>query len=638
MSGILRHTPSTHTGLGALASRQLFSTADYIPQGSISEISHEVTFNSETNKFTISNNITAFFFIDNGRNITAYYQDIRWIFFYVNYGKLYNWYTIEPSRTGDNSFLSSDDWKVPTDNDWDVLEAYCIASSVEITSSNVANYLKSRRQNGSPLGGVFDTTDDPYYLANATHYGLDTFRFGSVARGIRSGSNGAFGSNGRSLRMCSSETDETLFPSRTIRYDQGTISKFDGFKKGGGVVNLVRSATETEQLEDDGTVVDVYYQNNGYPLKCVKIGTQVWTSEVFETKWRDGSEIPKDGASGVFSDAEWAALTTPGVCDFNDDETLSFITTFAPLFDKYSGNPVINKGEEGSWDSEGVRSHTLLVDPEGNLVQENSKYIMYFTGKSASNVRQIGRAESTDKFNWTKYESNPIFNDDDDVSLGSVIKRGESDYIMYYSYDGATKFNYATSTDGVSFSKNTVGNPILEISDVSGAITMGQIQVVKIGTTQYMVFEVSEPTFYICMFKATDWITFSSVGQIYTATSGYFDDVNQANPTLLKADDNYYIIIYNGNRGDGLWELGILHSNSIESGWKRYQDAPVLYRGEDGDFDDTRVEHGRVYRDSLQTNKFKMWYFGLPTADSFDGGAIGIAIAKSGLKFDYEEV
>jgi len=619
---------------------------NYIPNGLITEISSEVTFNSGNNEFTRPKDVLTFFFLDNGIDVTANWNGWGWEFFNLIYGKLYNWYAIDPTRTGSDSFTSSDDWNIATETDVDTLTAYCIASSPSITTVNLANHLKNRRQDGSPLGSPWDNSINPYWLLDATHYGLDTFRFGLKGGGVRSGSSGVFSSfNSRGYLVTSTESGG-LAVTYYARNTTGSISKFNGFIKGGYPVRLVRAATIEEQLESDGTIVDTYVQNNSYPLKCTKIGTQVWTTNVFETKWRNKTNIPFEGAASfLFSDAEWIALTTPGVCNYNNDEDnsilLDVVNSDIEMFTKFASNPVLMKGTSGQWDDEGIRDPMLLVDSNGDLVQEDGNYVMYYNGRTpAGNVTKLGRAISTDLQTWIKDASNPVFAHitDDRTSSGSVIKRGENDYIAYYGYDLGTKFNYATSTDGINWVQNSVGDPILEISDIPSGITFGLPMVVEIDGFQYMVFEVSFPVFRIYMAKASDWKNFSIIGQIYEGMPKTFDETNQANPSIYKVDTDYFIIIYNGNTGVDDWQLGIIHSNSIETGWEQFQKLPVLNRGESGEWDDIRLEGGRVYRDKISTPNFKLMYFGLPTTNSFTDGAIGLATARKGVTIEYEDV
>lgn len=165
----------------------------YPAMGEIIELSHGVTYNE--GQFTVPDGVTAFFFVDNGRNMTAYYDGIKWVYFYVNSGKLYNWYAVDPARTGIDSFTSSDTWSVPTSANYDTLLAYLLAT-YGIGNTNdavgVGNHLKSRRQEDSVLGTPWDTIESPFWDADAIHSCVDTYRFGAVGAGLRNGGDGGF--------------------------------------------------------------------------------------------------------------------------------------------------------------------------------------------------------------------------------------------------------------------------------------------------------------------------------------------------------------------------------------------------------------------------------------------------------------
>jgi uncharacterized protein (TIGR02145 family) len=64
------------------------------------------------------------------------------------------------------------------------------------------------------------------------------------------------------------------------------------------------------------------FENNLYDI--VAIGEQVWLAQNWKSKtYRNGTAIPYAGSNGLnFTTAQWAALTTPGVCVYNNDETL----------------------------------------------------------------------------------------------------------------------------------------------------------------------------------------------------------------------------------------------------------------------------------------------------------------------------
>lgn len=96
------------------------------------------------------------------------------------YGMFYNWYAVNDSRN-----ICPSGWHVPSDYEWNQLSDYLINNYDVITSKNVGNYLKSCRQEGSPLGDSCDTQEHPRWTGDNTHYGRDVFGFSALPAGKR---------------------------------------------------------------------------------------------------------------------------------------------------------------------------------------------------------------------------------------------------------------------------------------------------------------------------------------------------------------------------------------------------------------------------------------------------------------------
>lgn len=130
---------------------------------------------------------------------------------------------------------------------------------------------------------------------------------------------------------------------------------------------------------------------------------------------------------------------------------------------KYAGNPVLDVGASGTWDDEVAR-----VDA---VVKDGSTYRMWYTGNGH---QRIGYATSADGINWTKYAGNPVLDvgpspswDEGFVSFASVISDSGM-YKMWYAGGGASGFGgivrtgYATSTNGITWTKS-ISNPVLDV-------------------------------------------------------------------------------------------------------------------------------------------------------------------------------
>lgn len=136
---------------------------------------------------------------------------------------------------------------------------------------------------------------------------------------------------------------------------------------------------------------------------------------------------------------------------------------------KYPGNPILDGGPPGAWDSLKVTTASVYFD--------GATYLMWYTGENGSRPA-IGLAASTDGVNWTKYAGNPILAvgpsgawDDEFVACPKVVKVGGM-FHMFYDGNGsapgtnAARIGYAFSSDGMHWTKHE-GNPLPLIGNAS---------------------------------------------------------------------------------------------------------------------------------------------------------------------------
>jgi len=127
---------------------------------------------------------------------------------------------------------------------------------------------------------------------------------------------------------------------------------------------------------------------------------------------------------------------------------------------KYSGNPVLGP-TPGGWDAD------YTVSPK--VVYDGSTFRMWYDGGLAG-ATSIGYATSNDGITWTKYP-NPVLTpgepgtwDASQVGLGSVVWNGTL-FFMWYRANNAVTFpngavGLATSMDGINWIKYS-SNPVL---------------------------------------------------------------------------------------------------------------------------------------------------------------------------------
>lgn len=128
-------------------------------------------------------------------------------------------------------------------------------------------------------------------------------------------------------------------------------------------------------------------------------------------------------------------------------------------------NPVLDVGQSGSWDD-------LQVFPMGgSVIFDGNNYHMWFGGCNHLYNFRIGYATSSDGSAWNKDNiNNPVMGpgstgdwDDDGVIPGTVSFDGET-YRAWYSgcaNDLRWQMGYATSTDGITWTRDVVNNPVL---------------------------------------------------------------------------------------------------------------------------------------------------------------------------------
>jgi len=153
---------------------------------------------------------------------------------------------------------------------------------------------------------------------------------------------------------------------------------------------------------------------------------------------------------------------------------------------KYSGNPVLQLGPPGSWDA------SWIVCP--CVISDTGSYKMWYTGIDDDDIYRIGYATSTDGITWTKYSGNPVLQPGPPGSWERLILCPDvvldgTTYRMWYAGqapDETQRIGYATSPDGVSWTKSA-SNPVLsEGTPGSWEIKVGHPGVLLEGNTYKM--------------------------------------------------------------------------------------------------------------------------------------------------------
>ncbi len=159
------------------------------------------------------------------------------------YGALYNAFAVQTGK------LCPDGWRVATDEDWSQLKDHLINNYKEITEDNIGNYLKSRRQDDSPLEGYFNTSDHPRWNANDTEYGNDYFNFSALPGGGRN-TPGVFWELGFNAyyRTSTKVSTQGGFWQYSIRYDNGKVLRHDTDLGAGSSIRCLRGESAVVTL------------------------------------------------------------------------------------------------------------------------------------------------------------------------------------------------------------------------------------------------------------------------------------------------------------------------------------------------------------------------------------------------------
>jgi len=402
--------------------------------------------------------------------------------------------------------------------------------------------------------------------------------------------------------------------------------------------------------DDNLEVIDINYDNDSLQVNrsiTYSAGDDVSLSDyegdapdigAFESEYETEDVEPYTAPTGLtalsYNDTKVSLEWKKG--HGNGTHVLDYL--YVDDFIKSASNPIINASDTGNWAEFGIRENALMTNSTGYLVKENGNYTIFFNGRNTTGTTttRVGRGTSSDGINWD-LNSSYVFNDTSGnfyTMLGSVVKRGENDYIMYYTVHNETAKNivkFATSTNGYDWTAQRI---IFNLTNFTNANSLGIPNVVYFDGEWHMVLEGANSSgggfniFYANSSDAENWTEIAD--PIYKNTTGW-DAEDVANPHLLKLDTNKYVMFYDGANPSYEFQLGILYSTSVTSGWTSWENNPIIEHGPDA-WDLERIEGGRVYMDDIDNSTLRLWYFGLDdSGQSIRDGAIGYATCNDTL-------
>ena len=195
------------------------------------------------------------------------------------YGYLYNKKAVIDSGKFIPAAMVTEGWRVPSSTDITNLLTY---------AGNDVLKLKSCRMVNSVITEC-NTSTHPRWDENESFEGTNETTFGALPNGKVDGYN-VFSGLGSEFNIMLSDAVVNKVKAFTINGATSTMPEYN-LVYGLGV-RLVRNATTAELLLPDGLISRTYYYGNGgRNYLCYKVGSQVWTPFLAETKLNDNTDI-----------------------------------------------------------------------------------------------------------------------------------------------------------------------------------------------------------------------------------------------------------------------------------------------------------------------------------------------------------
>ncbi|MFH1228626.1 MAG: putative Ig domain-containing protein [Planctomycetota bacterium] len=274
-----------------------------------------------------------------------------------------------------------------------------------------------------------------------------------------------------------------------------------------------------------------------------------------------------------------------------------------------------------------------LGSPTSSIINEAGTYKRWYDVGS-----RVHYATSSDGLTWTDYSSNPIIPssaltnpESHGLWPGSIVKDGTT-YKMWYEYRGDgpfftdIKFGYATSSDGVSWTRYG-SNPVLTTGFTWDGYGISDPVVILDGSTYKMWYYGYGFSFMfdsgIGYATSSDGITWTKYGTgpvLVKGTSEWFNDFS-----IIKGTDGIYRMWFERiDSATGVTDIRYAYSADGIT-WTR-ESNPVLSPGAAGSWDETIMDLTVILDGAI----YRLWY----AATSLTGGIkIGEATSPDGINW-----
>lgn len=203
------------------------------------------------------------------------------------FGVLYNHYTTSDVR----KLFSSDDWGLATRAEWESLALSIGASpAIKIIDPSLLYWLN-----------VSTNTNELKLNIRGSGERTNIFQYLKIASKTWTATNGLYGVTSRYY------LELTASPSHNFTFSSDNNNLWRGYG-----IRSIRSSTVLSEGDES-----TYTGNDGTIYRTVCINGREWLADnLAETKFRNGESIP------VVTDATaWVALTTAGMCYYDNDPT-----------------------------------------------------------------------------------------------------------------------------------------------------------------------------------------------------------------------------------------------------------------------------------------------------------------------------
>ena len=279
---------------------------------------------------------------------------------------------------------------------------------------------------------------------------------------------------------------------------------------------------------------------------------------------------------------------------------------------KNPNNPVFSPGEPGEWDAGGHQVDAVIFD--------DTTYHMWYTGsQSLGSTPAIGYATSTDGISWTKDTLNsPVFAagepgqwDAGGVYSVSILLKNDTLH-MWYGGGSFGQIGYATSPDGINWTRNP-NNPVLN-PGAPGSWDDQAVQqpvVLLDGDTLRMWYHGTRDFNIFKIGYATSldgvvWTKNADNPVLEVGGLSEWDSRTTWSPFVIKKDTMFQMW-YTGSSDGQRGSIG--YATSIDGvTWTKFNSNPVLGFGNPGEWDiDGIGSPTLVFNDPT----YHIWYFGV---------------------------